>query len=190
MSGVQVPTTMMSISEGLTPASASACLDASRQRSEHAVRGSAIRRSLIPVRSMIHESDVSTIFSNSLLVSVFGGACIPSPIILDPTIFPPPFSHLPPAIRLSNSPMRTGHLFLSGNRPGDFLFHAALVKRSRGANRVFHRSRVRQPVADHEPPLHPQQRRAAVFRVDQPRLDPPDRPPGQQGPPFPPPGPG
>src|SRR3990172_7680510 len=95
MSGVQVPTTMMSSSEGFTPASASARLDASRQRSEHAVRDSAIRRILIHVRSMIHESDVSTIFSNSLLVSVFGGAYIPSPIILDPTIFPPPLFPLP-----------------------------------------------------------------------------------------------
>src|SRR4030067_171831 len=161
MSGVQGPTSRMPISEGLTPASASARIDASRQRSEHAVRGSAIRRSLIPVRSMIHESDVSTTVSSVLVGSVFGGARIPSPIILDPTFFPPPFfSDVPPAIRLSNSPMRTGHPFLSGNRPGDFLLHAALVKRSRGAHRVFPRSRVRQPVADPDPPPHPQPPRA------------------------------
>jgi hypothetical protein len=90
MSGVTVPTRTMSRSSGSTPASASALRDASRPRSEFAVPGSAMRRSLIPVLAEIHSSFVSTSFSRSSLVRVLGGACIPTPMILDPTFFSPP----------------------------------------------------------------------------------------------------
>ena len=89
MSGVSVPTSTMSISSGSTPESSSAFRAASTQRSEFGAPGSAMWRVRIPVRSVIHASLVSTIFSRSELVSSFGGAYIPSPMIFDPNASPP-----------------------------------------------------------------------------------------------------
>jgi hypothetical protein len=65
MSGVTVATMSRSMADASSPACASACSIAGRQRSESACSGAAMRRSRIPVRSMIHSSLVSTMVESS-----------------------------------------------------------------------------------------------------------------------------
>ena len=89
MSGEQVPIRIRSRSSGRTPASASAFCDATRARSELVVPGSETRRNLIPVRSTIQLSLVSTIFSRSRLDNLFWGAYIPRPMIFDAKLILP-----------------------------------------------------------------------------------------------------
>ena len=64
-SPVTVPMMIWSSASLAIPASASARVAASVARKEDGVLGSEIRRSLMPVRDVIHSSDVSTIFSRS-----------------------------------------------------------------------------------------------------------------------------
>jgi hypothetical protein len=73
MSGVVVPTTMKSMSSGVSPARAIAFRDASTARSDVPTPASTMWRCLMPVRCMIQSSLVSTIFSRSALVSTRGG---------------------------------------------------------------------------------------------------------------------
>jgi hypothetical protein len=73
MSGVMVATMMRSMSSGATPASAIARRAASRARSEVASAGPAMRRSRMPVRVVIHSSEVSTMRSRSALVITRAG---------------------------------------------------------------------------------------------------------------------
>ena len=73
MSGVVVPTTMKSMSAGVSPARSIAFRAASVARSDVATPGSTMWRCLMPVRCWIHSSLVSTIFSRSALVSSRGG---------------------------------------------------------------------------------------------------------------------
>jgi hypothetical protein len=73
MSGVTVATMMSWMSSAVTPASAMARRAASEARSLVAWSAAAMRRSLMPVREVIHSSLVSTIFERSSLVSTFSG---------------------------------------------------------------------------------------------------------------------
>ena len=72
-SGVTVATSSRSMSLASTPASASAARAAGSARSESACSGAAIRRSRMPVRSMIHSSEVSTCCASSSFVTTRSG---------------------------------------------------------------------------------------------------------------------
>jgi len=73
-SGDEVPTRIMSRSLALMPAESSAARAAFVASSSVVVPGSAICRVRMPVRSVIHLSDVSIIFSRSKLLITFSGA--------------------------------------------------------------------------------------------------------------------
>src|SRR5690606_34926665 len=64
-------------------ASASARRAASEARSLVAWSAAAMRRSLMPVRVVIHSSEVSTIFERSSLVRTFSGMKLPVPMMLE-----------------------------------------------------------------------------------------------------------
>ena len=72
-SGDVVPTINSPMSCGLTPAACIARCAATSAISPLVSSSRAIRRSLIPVRSRIHSSEVSSIFSRSALVTTFSG---------------------------------------------------------------------------------------------------------------------
>ncbi len=74
MSGEMVPTMMRSSSSARVCAISSARMAALTAMSEVTSPGAAMRRSLMPVRSVIHASEVSTIFSSSALVRILSGA--------------------------------------------------------------------------------------------------------------------
>ena len=96
MSGVTVATMTRSRSAAATPASSSDSLAAGSARSERASSGAAIRRSRMPVRSMIHSSEVSIIVESSSLVMTRSGTCAPRPVIETPTPFEEPIIPAPP----------------------------------------------------------------------------------------------
>jgi hypothetical protein len=73
MSGVTVPTMIMSRSFARTPALSRARSAANRARSLVTIPSGVTRLSLMPVRSVIHASVVSTIFSRSTLVRTMSG---------------------------------------------------------------------------------------------------------------------
>ena len=81
MSGVTVATTIRSIEDASTPASASAATAAGSAMSVSACSLVANRRSRIPVRSTIHSSVVSTNCSRSLFVKTRSGTQTPRPVI-------------------------------------------------------------------------------------------------------------
>ncbi len=62
------------MSSGARPASSSAARAATIPRSDELRPGSATRRSLIPVRCVIHASEVSSTALRSSLVTTFPGA--------------------------------------------------------------------------------------------------------------------
>ncbi len=70
MSAETVATMIMSRSSALVLAIASACLAATTAISEVTSPSAAIRRSLMPVRSLIQASVVSTSFSRSWFVKI------------------------------------------------------------------------------------------------------------------------
>src|SRR5512136_1966881 len=80
-STVAVARIISSISSGVTPASAMARFPASIARVDTLSSGPTTWRSRIPVRDMIHSSDVSTMRSKSLLVRTFSGKQVPRPAI-------------------------------------------------------------------------------------------------------------
>src|ERR1700693_5153430 len=81
MSPEIVPTRIMSRSSGLTRERFKAMSAAFVQRSENFSPSETMWRSLIPVRSVIHWSLVSTNFSRSALVRSFFGTAAPVPRI-------------------------------------------------------------------------------------------------------------
>src|SRR5688572_8212339 len=81
MSGVTVAQIRRSISLASTPASASAARAAGSAMSVSASSSVAILRSRMPVRSMIHSSDVSTYCARSSFVTTRSGTFTPSPVI-------------------------------------------------------------------------------------------------------------
>src|SRR5713226_6481311 len=81
-SGVEVPSTIRSVSSGRRPAAPSAFWAAATARSVVVSVGAAMRRSWIPVRSRIQVSDVSTIFSRSKLVRTPSGTKVPTDLML------------------------------------------------------------------------------------------------------------
>ena len=78
-SPVQVATRIRSTSSAVLPAAARARRPATAPNSEASTW--LIRRSLIPVRVVIHSSDVSTSCSRSWLESTLGGMHLPHPVI-------------------------------------------------------------------------------------------------------------
>jgi hypothetical protein len=81
MSGVTVATIIRSSSVDFTPARSRAIRAAGRARSVIACSGAAIRRSLMPVRSVIHSSVVSTSSDSSSFVTTRSGMYVPRPVI-------------------------------------------------------------------------------------------------------------
>ena len=79
----------MSRSIGARPAASSAGFAARTQKSESTSPSLAIRRSRIPVRDVIHSSDVSTIFSRSAFERIRSGNARPVPAIVAWSIVPP-----------------------------------------------------------------------------------------------------
>jgi hypothetical protein len=73
MSGVTVAQTSKSMSFGSSDARSRAAIAAGRAMSVNASSSEAIRRSRIPVRSMIHSSDVSTSVDSSSFVNTRSG---------------------------------------------------------------------------------------------------------------------
>ena len=73
MSGVTVATMISSMSAAVTPAASMALRAALVAMSLVAISGPAMRRSLIPVREVIHSSEVSTILDMSSLVMMRSG---------------------------------------------------------------------------------------------------------------------
>ena len=73
MSGVMLATMIRSICAAVTPAISIARSDALAARSEVNSSAAAMRRSLMPVRVVIHSSVVSTNFSRSAFVRTFSG---------------------------------------------------------------------------------------------------------------------
>ena len=81
MSGVTVATMIRSTSGPDSPACSSAARAAGSARSDSASSGAAIRRSRMPVRSMIHSLEVSTCWASSSFVTTRSGTLHPSPVI-------------------------------------------------------------------------------------------------------------
>src|SRR5205814_4355013 len=81
MSGVAVATKIRSTSSGLTFACSSACNAAFAAIALVSSSLEAMRRSLMPVRVVIHSSEVSTIRDRSALVRRFSGTQLPVPTI-------------------------------------------------------------------------------------------------------------
>ena len=79
-SGVLVAQTIRSISSGSRPARPSACLAALKPSSEVNSPSAAMCRSPIPVRCLIHASEVSTILDNSAFVTTRSGRYEPIPV--------------------------------------------------------------------------------------------------------------
>ena len=79
ISGVTVATMRSSTSSGFNFASSSAFMAASAARALEGVPGFAILRFFMPVRVVIHSSDVSTIFSSSSFVRTCFGTYMPKP---------------------------------------------------------------------------------------------------------------
>ncbi len=73
LSGVQVPTTIMSMSPASTSASAIARRAAASPIEAVVSWSPAMCRCRMPVRSRIHSSDVSIVFSRSSFVTTFSG---------------------------------------------------------------------------------------------------------------------
>ncbi len=76
-----VATMIKSIWLAVTPAIFIARWAAFAAMSEVNSSFAAMRRSLMPVRVVIHSSDVSTIFSRSALVKTFSGTYDPTPVM-------------------------------------------------------------------------------------------------------------
>ncbi len=79
MSGLMVPTMMQSIWLGSISAVSQARRPASAARSDVERPSSRMRRAPMPVRSRIHESEVSTSFERSSLVNTLSGTALPVP---------------------------------------------------------------------------------------------------------------
>ena len=81
-SGVHVARMIVSRSIGPMPAASIAEPAARTQKSDRTSPSWAIRRSRMPVRDVIHSSDVSTIFVRSAFVRTLSGTALPVPAIV------------------------------------------------------------------------------------------------------------
>src|SRR5262252_6078070 len=107
-----------------------------------------MRRSMMPVRSRIHSSEVSTIRSKSWFVSRPSGTYMPVPAMVAPRI-----SGRGVTIRLDFFP--------------NVLVHALLHERGHGVNRAPDGALRAAPVPDEAHAIHPEQgRRGMLFPVD------------------------
>ena len=82
MSGEMVEQIIRSKSRGPMPAISRARREAKTESEEVVSSLDAWRRSLMPVRSVIHWSEVSTSFSRSALVTTLAGSAAPVPSIV------------------------------------------------------------------------------------------------------------
>src|SRR5262245_46471157 len=130
---------MWSTSEGSNHAISSARRAATTARSDEASPAATMRRSWMPVRSRIHSSDVSTIFSRSKLVITPSGTCIPVPTMVAPRTSSGGFT-----VRLDFFP--------------NVLVHALLHERDHGTNRTPNRLGPTAAVTDEAHPVHAEQR--------------------------------
>ena len=96
MSGVTVATINRSTVAGSTPDHSSASRQAGRATSVIASSSAAIRRSRMPVRSMIHSFEVSTSVESSSFVSTRSGTYEPRPVIEIGRPFAVPITTGPP----------------------------------------------------------------------------------------------
>src|SRR5687768_12113157 len=135
---------MWSMSSGPSPAISRARREASNARSEEASPGPTMCRSEIPVRSRIHSSEVSTIFSRSAFVSRASGTCMPVPAMVAP--------------RISRSGFTVGLDFLS-----DVLVHPLVDERDDRADRAADRAGAAAPMAHEAHAVDAEQGRRGVL---------------------------
>src|SRR6267378_1235199 len=166
-SPVTVPTMIWSSFSPWMPASRTARRAASVASAEAGVSGSEIRRSLIPVRVVIHSSEVSTIFSKSLFVRTRSGVQEPTP-----TMWTSRAGLIMPTSRAEASCGLRGQLV---QILADEVGHARLGAPRRGADRVLDRARVAAAVRDDAGPVHAQKRRPTDLGVVHPPLQPSNR---------------
>src|SRR5687767_4789638 len=158
-----VPTRIMSRSSGRMCARFKASSDAFVQRSENFSPSDTMWRSLIPVRDVIHSSDVLTSFSRSAFVRSFFGTAAPVPTIRA-RFTPRPG---PKCAGIRPAPRSLGTLRLDegrfarvelGYRRLDLL-REPLLRELRGeTDGVLDGLRARTPVADDHATLDPEHR--------------------------------
>src|SRR3989442_1553035 len=119
---------------------ASARVAAITARSDEAWSGAEIRRSRIPLRSRIHSSEVSTIFSRSALESTRSGTYMPVPTMVAPRAG----SGRGDTVRLDLFP--------------DVLVDPLLDEAGEGADRAPERPRLAASVADEAHPVDAEER--------------------------------
>src|SRR5205823_12119986 len=153
----------VSISAGSIRARSIASCAARTAKSEVYSPGAALRRCLMPVRVVIHSSEVSTIFSRSAFVRMPSGYARPVPSIaaLTSPIGLPAFlnfrrraqGHGLARVRLADSALDARERAVLGE-----LLHVA--------DGVAYGARVRAAVADDDDAANAQKRRAAVLGVE------------------------
>src|SRR5215471_6803179 len=160
MSPEIVPTRIMSRSSGLTCARFSASSPARVQRSEKCSPSATMCRSRIPVRVVIHSSEVSTSLSRSALERIRFGTAAPVPRIL---------------ARITTELLRLRQPLFARVELGDLgldLLGEVATRELRGeADRVLDGLGRGPPVADDHAALDAEQRRPAVFGVVEARLE-------------------
>src|SRR3954454_8048658 len=184
ISGVIVPTTISSISAGVSPAASMARRAAAVPRVAVVSPSETIRRSRMPVRWTIQSSLVSTIRANSSLVRRFSGRQLPVPAMMAPKVgmaldfgfwiayfglegnrAAGPFAA---QSKIQNRKSKiTVSLFPAGDAGGDafddLLVDAAPHELLADADGVADRAGVAAAVADQAVAAHPEQGRAAVL---------------------------
>src|SRR5919106_1607775 len=173
MSGDTVPTMIASSSSGRVLAISSARTDALSAMSEVSSPSAAIRRSLIPVRSVIHSSVVSTIFSRSLLVRTLSGTYEPVPMMCVRPIVS--VSRQGARLLIGNRLRRCAFSLFHGprgkprgrtvNRRPDAFCQTMLAGSQRRRQRAGDRARIRATVRDDAHSVRAEQRRTPVFGV-------------------------
>src|SRR5437867_5984418 len=169
MSGVTVPTTIMSSSPGAIPAISSALRDAAVAMSLVASSGAAMRRAPIPVRSRIQASLVlmPNSFTRSSFVTLRAGRYVPVPTMRERCMcFSAKRRGRLQRIRAASrrSALRK-KLLAAPRRRGEVLLKMLLRERFGSGQRVQDRAVCRAPVRDHRDPLDPEQGSAAHLLV-------------------------
>src|SRR6266850_4315900 len=165
MSGVTVAQMIRSTSEAGRPAAWSAASAARVANCDMYSSSCAMRRSRIPVREMIHSSEVSTILSRSAFVRTRAGRDEPVPRImarLSPRVIESPHPGVGPG--RERRPLRASRRHLE-NLVVDAVVHAVLDELLRHAHGVLDGAHRRSAVADDGGRPHPQERHAAVLGV-------------------------
>src|ERR1051325_3606489 len=156
MSGVAVATIIRFTSSGLTFDCSSALSAAFVAMSLVVSSFAAMRRSLIPVRVVIHSSEVSTIRMRSSFVSRFSGANLPVPTI----------ETVRRVLAESGRGFERGCRFMiTANLLDDMRVHLLFNRLGRDAQRILDRQRRARAVGDDADSIHAEQWTAAVLLV-------------------------